>query len=228
MTDRRFVICLEDLGPLATGDLLRELMDAAEVDCLELAAAVLWRLSPEEVDDVGSLPIERAFRWAWEYGVCTTRSSEIDAKTGFDVLIMCTQWCWHWVRRGRNPLCDPVWVKKGSDVMDFLCSKAGENIAETIYFKHLPHLAEVGRDAQKIFNHWRYLEDEFDQLEEYWERLGPETMFNEPLSWNWKMGSYTIFMREIERQRTTGDREPGQDPDPPDREPEEGGAATVR
>jgi len=63
--------------PLATGDLLADLLKEARMDCRELAVAVLWRPSRALLEHLVEIGFRTAYRWAWEYGPCTTRSRDI-------------------------------------------------------------------------------------------------------------------------------------------------------
>lgn len=202
--------------PLATGDLLADLLKEAGMDSRELAVAVLWRPSPALLKD-----LQTAYRWAWEYGPCTTRSRDIDpAEEESLLLLACTEWCQHWVRRGPHLICDPIWERKGSDVLDFLRGKIGEERFRALLVEHLSR-DDVDWSASATYTpgRWSMYERHKHVLEDYWTELGPEVSVDERLYRNLITEASEILLEEYDRERKAGRRGPGPEDEPPDGNP---------
>lgn len=212
--------------PLATGDFLGELLNDAGMDCLDLAAAVLWRPSPELSRILLALGVERAARWERQCGPGPERSSALQPGGELQALVLSTQWCWHWLRRGPCILCDPLWQSKGRAVLSLLSREIGEDRYRELSDWHLSRVTpEIHAEAVRIAEALSECTDKRKSYEMYWAMLPPESLFNEPLYWE-------SILEGLERRRGGQERAPecpqsSRDSDPPDRWPDGEGPVTI-
>lgn len=121
------------------------------------------------------------------------------------------------MRRGPRLIRDPVWERKGSDVLDFLRGKIGEERFCELFIKYfINENIDWSSRADISSGKWSMYERHKHALEDDWIELGPEVSFDEPLYWNFMAGESEIALEEYDRERKVGDREPEPGDGPPD------------
>lgn len=193
---------LEDI-PLATGVLLKNLLDEAGMNTIDLAASVMWKPNPDGLKILISLcRKDLACRLASVHGIdmSSDDGDELTAMADFATLSVAVQ---HWIHRAHRLLCDPFWRRYGERVLEFLRSEVGNETYEKLVELHMSDVSdEQIAEAHGIMTMCEEKNKLHEEMDLYLLHEGLLYMFFDPLCYH--VAREIVFFEKLEdRFRST-------------------------